>query len=281
MSPALTVNTTSKVSCLSWSPFASCEVAFADYRGTINVLHLIKEKIIHKFDEHTARSWSVHYNPSDSSILASASDDLTVKLWSLSQKLSLHTIRSSANVCTVKFSDDGRKIAFGGADHIVSVMDVRMMNAPLFTLNGHKKSVSYVSFQSADKLVTSSTDSSVRIWDVASIGKCVGCFTGHRNERNFVGLAVSSEYIACGSETNDIYLYSPMISSPLLKTKFGDDSSTLFSTCNNPDSAASPPSSTGRAFVSALAWRKGHKDQIVVGNSHGITKMFHLSNEMP
>lgn len=32
-------------------------------------------------------------------------------------------------------------------------------------------------------------------------------FRGHTNEKNFVGLTVNREYIACGSETNDVYVY--------------------------------------------------------------------------
>lgn len=27
------------------------------------------------------------------------------------------------------------------------------------------------------------------------------------NEKNFVGLAVNNEYIACGSETNELFVY--------------------------------------------------------------------------
>lgn len=27
------------------------------------------------------------------------------------------------------------------------------------------------------------------------------------NEKNFVGLTVNSEFIACGSETNDVFVY--------------------------------------------------------------------------
>lgn len=30
---------------------------------------------------------------------------------------------------------------------------------------------------------------------------------GHTNEKNFVGLSVNSDYIACGSETNEVCVY--------------------------------------------------------------------------
>lgn len=32
-------------------------------------------------------------------------------------------------------------------------------------------------------------------------------YRGHVNEKNFVGLSVNSEYIACGSETNEVFIY--------------------------------------------------------------------------
>lgn len=32
-------------------------------------------------------------------------------------------------------------------------------------------------------------------------------FRGHTNEKNFVGLTVNSGYIACGSESNEVYVY--------------------------------------------------------------------------
>ncbi len=34
---------------------------------------------------------------------------------------------------------------------------------------------------------------------------------GHTNERNFVGLTVNNEYIACGSETNEVFVYHKVI----------------------------------------------------------------------
>ena len=32
-------------------------------------------------------------------------------------------------------------------------------------------------------------------------------FTGHVNEKNFVGLATDGDYITCGSENNGLYIY--------------------------------------------------------------------------
>lgn len=39
----------------------------------------------------------------------------------------------------------------------------------------------------------------------------VRTFRGHTNEKNFVGLTVNSEYIACGSETNEVFVYHKVL----------------------------------------------------------------------
>lgn len=282
MSPTSTFMTSAKVSCLSWSPYASSDLAFSDYRGQLQLLDVFRCKVALVFKEHTKRAWSCHFNPADSSVLATASDDNTVKLWSVNHSMSIFTIRGSANICSVKFSEDGRKIAYGGADHRVAINDLRMLGTPLLTLEGHKKSVSYVSFLSSNELVTSSTDSTIRLWDIDA-GEQVCQFHGHRNERNFVGLALTHDYIACGSETNDIHIYCKGSHSPIISTPFGGDSSFLFANALEKKMVQSNSSgdSIGKPFVSALAWRKNHPDQMVVGNSHGIVKTFSLSKDTP
>ncbi len=42
-----------------------------------------------------------------------------------------------------------------------------------------------------------STDSELKLWDINS-GTCKRTYKGHTNEKNFVGLSVSADYIACG-----------------------------------------------------------------------------------
>lgn len=41
----------------------------------------------------------------------------------------------------------------------------------------------------------------------------VRTFRGHKNEKNFVGLSVNNGYIACGSETNEVFVYHKVIAS--------------------------------------------------------------------
>lgn len=53
------------------------------------------------------------------------------------------------------------------------------------------------------ELVSASTDSTLRLWDTKA---CTAgrVFSGHNNEKNFVGLSVDGDFMACGSETNEV-----------------------------------------------------------------------------
>lgn len=44
-------------------------------------------------------------------------------------------------------------------------------------------------------------------------------FKGHKNEKNFVGLSVNNEYLACGSETNEVYVYHKVCHYPSVCTR--------------------------------------------------------------
>lgn len=50
--------------------------------------------------------------------------------------------------------------------------------------------------------------------------RCVRSFTGHANEKNFVGLATHGNYLACGSENNALYVYYAGLARSLLHYRF-------------------------------------------------------------
>jgi E3 ubiquitin-protein ligase RFWD2 len=112
---------------------------------------------------------------------------------------SVTTIDAKSNVCCVKFKPDSQyNIVFGTADHNLYYFDLRNTREPCNLLKGHKKAVSYARFLSNNEIVSASTDSQLRLWRVAE-GQCLRTYRGHVNEKNFVGLAVSSGYIVCGT----------------------------------------------------------------------------------
>ena len=89
------------------------------------------------------------------------------------------------------------------------LQDVTAVLSPILTCalsSGHRKAVSYVRYLNGNELVSASTDSTLRLWDTQS---CVNTrvFNGHSNEKNFVGLSVSDDFVSCGSETNEVTMH--------------------------------------------------------------------------
>lgn len=103
------------------------------------------------------------------------------------QGVSIGTIKTKENVCCVQFpSDSGRSLAFGSADHRVYYYDLRNPKLPLCTMIGHTKTVSYVRFVDSSTLVSSSTDNTLKLWDlsmsVSGVNEApVHSFMGHTN----------------------------------------------------------------------------------------------------
>jgi len=221
--------------------------------------------ISRSLNEHEKRVWSVDWSGGDPRLLASGSDDAKVKLWSTNQERSVTSLEAKANVCCVKFvPESSYLIAFGSADHCIHYYDFRQIREPLGILKGHNKAVSYVKFASKTELISASTDSCLKLWNVESM-KGVRSFVGHTNEKNFVGLATDGNFLACGSENNSLYVYYKSITKPLFSFRFDNHQSML-------DKARADDSSE---FVSAVAWKRG-SPVVVAANSQGAIKVLEL-----
>ncbi|RZC31319.1 Protein SPA1-RELATED 2 isoform B [Glycine soja] len=211
--PAVEMSNRSKLSCVCWNNYIKNYLASTDYDGIVKLWDASTGQEFSQFTEHEKRAWSVDFSAVCPTKFASGSDDCTVKLWSISERNCLGTIRNAANVCCVQFSaHSSHLLAFGSADYSTYCYDLRNLRSPWCVLAGHRKAVSYVKFLDSETLVSASTDNTLKIWDLnktspvgASINACSLTLSGHTNEKNFVGLSVADGYIACGSETNEVY----------------------------------------------------------------------------
>lgn len=179
----------------------------------------------------------------DPARLLSGGDDGLVKVWSIHQETSAATIDLRANVCSVQFSPTSPHLfAAGCANYRILLYDLRNTSRVLHMLPGHTRAVSYVRFLSPTQLVSSSTDNTLRLWQLDRLGlgmatatesaagggsdtaaSCVKIFRGHTNERNFTGLTVSPDgYISCGSENNRVFCYYKSLPMPVASYDFSE-----------------------------------------------------------
>jgi len=264
--PSYEMTCNSKISCISWSQYHRGMLSSSDYEGTVTIWDAFTGTQTQLFQEHEKRCWSVDFNTVDPNLLASGSDDAKVKLWATNMEHSVATLEAKANVCCVKFNPATKyHIAFGSADHCVHYYDLRNPKKSLAVLKGHRKAVSYAKFLDSNQIVSASTDSQLKLWDISK-GHCVKSYKGHSNEKNFVGLATNGDYIACGSENNSLYCYYKGVSKQLLTFKFDTIRGVMDRDKRDEES---------NEFVSAVCW-KPNSNVVVAANSQGQIKVLEL-----
>ena len=264
--PCVEMISSSKISCVSWNSYHKGILASSDYEGTVTVWDAVTGQRTKTFQEHEKRCWSVDFNDVDTRLIASGSDDARVKLWSLNTDHSVASLEAKANVCCVKFNPRSScHLAFGSADHCVHYYDLRNMKEALSIFKGHRKAVSYVKFLNKEEIVSASTDSQLKMWNINN-PHCLRSFVGHINEKNFVGLATDGDYVACGSENNALYVYYKGLTKQLFSFKFDAVRSVLEKDRKEDDV---------NEFVSAVCWRQ-HSSVVVAANSQGIIKVLEL-----
>ncbi|CAH2036542.1 unnamed protein product [Thlaspi arvense] len=297
--PVVELASRSKLSGICWNSYIKSQIASSNFEGVVQVWDVARSQLVTEMKEHEKRVWSIDISSADPTLLASGSDDGSVKLWSINQAkilnpflglsswrdvcmlvvefvfcsfqgVSIGTIKTKANVCCVQFpSDSGRSLAFGSADHKVYYYDLRHPKLPLCTMTGHNKTVSYVRFVDSSTLVSSSTDNTLKLWDLTMSNSGVNetplhSFMGHTNVKNFVGLSVSDGYIATGSETNEVYVYHKAFPMPVLSYNF-----------KNIDPVSGLEVDDASQFISSVCWR-GQSSTVVAANSTGNIKILEM-----
>ncbi|RDX88261.1 Protein SPA1-RELATED 3, partial [Mucuna pruriens] len=293
--PVVEMASRSKLSSLCWNTYIKSQIASSNFDGVVQLWDVTRSQILSEMREHERRVWSIDFSSADPTMLASGSDDGSVKLWSINQAIpflhlvdvsfetkrtaviccmfygvSVGTIKTNANVCCVQFPmDSARFLAFGSADHRIYYYDLRNLKMPLCTLVGHNKTVSYIKFVDTANLVSASTDNTLKLWDLSMcasrvIDSPIQSFTGHMNVKNFVGLSVSDGYIATGSETNEVFIYHKAFPMPVLSFKF-----------QNTDPLSGHEVDDATQFVSSVCWR-GQSPTLLAANSAGNVKILEM-----
>ncbi|KAG8637134.1 protein SPA1-RELATED 3 isoform X2 [Manihot esculenta] len=268
--PVVEVASRSKLSSVCWNSYIKSQIASSNFEGVVQVWDVTRSQVLTEMREHERRIWSIDFSTADPTMLASGSDDCSVKLWNINQGVSIGTIRTKANVCSVQFPlDSSRSLAFGSADHRIYYYDLRNSKVPLCTLVGHNKTVSYVRFLDPMNLVSASTDNTLKLWDLSMCASRVidtplQSFTGHMNIKNFVGLSISDGYIATGSETNEVFIYHKAFPMPALSFKF-----------SNADPLSGQEMDDPAQFISSVCWRP-QSSTLVAANSTGNIKILEM-----
>ncbi|KAI1124256.1 WD40-repeat-containing domain protein [Nemania abortiva] len=158
-------------------------------------------------DGHTDSISSVTFSP-DGTVIASASADNTIQLWSpttgecLLQALEGHT----NSVRSVAFSPDGGVIASGSNDKTIRLWSTTTGEC-LQTLNGHNNFVFSVTFSPDGAIIASQSEDAVRLCSSIT-GECLQTLEGHTDLVTSVAFSPDGTVIASGFKDRTIRLWS-------------------------------------------------------------------------
>ena len=139
-------------------------------------------------------------------LLASGSDDNTIKLWNHQGECSKILRGHDDWVYSVDFSPDGNILASGSRDRTVKIWDCRTGEC-LHTLTGHDNRVKSVAFNPNGKiLATCSDDKTIKIWDINN-QSCLQTLLGHQDRIDCVIFSPDGKIIASAGCDQTIKLW--------------------------------------------------------------------------
>ncbi|KAF9765081.1 hypothetical protein IL306_002692 [Fusarium sp. DS 682] len=162
--------------------------------------------VLQTLEGHTNSVSSVVFSK-DRKLIASGSDDYTIKIWNAATGEEERTLEGHTSwVTSVVFSKDGTLIASGSWDETVKIWNVATGEEER-TLEGHTGWVNAVVFSKDGTLIASgSDDATVKIWNVAT-GEEKRTLEGHTDSVNAVAFSKDGKLIASGSWDDTVKIW--------------------------------------------------------------------------
>ena len=172
----------------------------------VPIYHQLPPTLLYSLDAHQNWTKSVSFSQQESSLLATASEDNTIRLWQMGSGQTNMTLEANSGVNSVAFSPDGKLLASGSNDTLIRLWDIET-GKEQHVLQGHEYTVFSVAFSpNGQVLASGSVDKTVRLWDVLT-GRELFTLRGHDSWIFSVAFSPDGRYLASGSRDKTVKLW--------------------------------------------------------------------------
>ncbi|MDF0556731.1 tetratricopeptide repeat protein [Kamptonema sp. UHCC 0994] len=149
----------------------------------------------------------------DGKIIASGSDDSTIKLWDIKTGKELKTFShpsslTNNSIQSIAFNPNGKIIASGSSDSTVKVWDITTGEEIKTEQMKHSNQVTSIAFSRDGEVIASSgNDKTIKLWDWKT-GKNILTFPAQSNEIKSLAFSPVDEVIASGGCDKNVKLWN-------------------------------------------------------------------------
>ncbi|MEH2062129.1 MAG: serine/threonine-protein kinase [Nostoc sp.] len=146
--------------------------------------------------------------PNQEEILASGSDDKTIKIWHLNTRRQTTTLQGHSDwVYAIAISPDGQTLVSGSKDKTIKVWNLNT-GKEIRTLFGHSSYVNSVAISpDGQSIISGSYDKTIKVWNL-NTGKEIRTLFGHSGEILSVAISPDGQTIVSGSTDNTIKIWN-------------------------------------------------------------------------
>ncbi|MCS6863874.1 MAG: WD40 repeat domain-containing protein [Gemmataceae bacterium] len=233
---------TAGVCAVAFNPQDENVVATGGQDKTVRLWDISSGQVKLEMKGHTDTVEAVAFSP-DGTRLASCGADKTVRLWNVGEGKELKNLGShDGTVYSLAFSPDGQYLASAGSgkDNLIKIWDMKQLKE-VKQLKGHEQPVTAVVFIDNDRIVSTSMDRSLRIWNVKE-GQESKKLGPTNDDPYFVVWSPTSKRIAvCGYSGSittwamdaDKPKFTAQLKNPAYSIAFGPEGKTVYTGHNN------------------------------------------------